>query len=353
MQKHTPYHLLHKKLTGEINSAESNLLDKLMEVDIDAEYSSLENELGEIWDQAEGYSPNVVFDPDAAFAKFQDRIKSEQADQSTEQVQEQAPEQVKDIKIENEGQPAKVMRMKPYGRLLPLAASFLLLIVSAFLLKSFFADKMISENAADLYVMEDDSKIWLNENSNITYSESFKSDRTVELSGEAYFQVARSAEPFIVKTAAGTVEAIGTQFTVDTDGKNIEVGVVEGSVELVYGDDSEIIRENQKAYNEDGKIEVKEVSSRNIANWRKAGLSFKSDNLNTVVNDLQTYFGVDIIIGSHKDVDTACKAITSPNVPHNSSIESFFDNILATTHKIDYTKNADGSFTINKFSCSK
>ena len=352
MQKHTPYHLLHKKLTGEINSAESNLLEKLMEVDVEAEYSSLENELGEIWNQAEGYSPNVVFNADAAFAKFQDRIKSEQADQSSEQVQEQAPEQVKDIKIENEGQPAKVMRMKPFGKLLPLAASFLILIFAAFLLKGFLADNMITQSTAGDHILADGSTIWLNENSEITYPESFESNRAIELSGEAYFKVAKSAEPFIVTTAAGSVEAISTEFTVDTDGKNIEVGVVEGRVELIHNGDKEIVREKQKAYNQDGKIEVETITSRNIANWRKAGLSFKSDNLTTVVNDLKIYFGVDIVLAD-KGVNTSCSTISSPNVSHDSSIESFFDDILKVTHNIDYTKNADGSFTINKFSCSE
>lgn len=351
MQKHTPYHLLHKKLTGEINSAESNLLDKLMEVDIDAEYSSLENELGDIWNQAEGYSPNVVFNADAAFAKFQDRINSEQAESNQEQVQEQAPEPVKDIKIENEGQPAKVMRMKPNGRLLPLAASFLLAIAAYFLISNVLSDKMITASSANTYVMEDGSKIWLHENSEITYPESFKSNRTIELSGEAYFQVAKSSEPFIVKTATGSIEAISTQFNVEADGKNVEVNVVDGSVELVFNGESEIVREKQKAFNQDGKIEVEKTASRNVANWRKAGLSFKADDLNTVINDLETYFNIDINIASHKDVDTSCDKITSPNIPDNSTIEGFFNGILKATHTLDYTKNADGSFTINKFSC--
>jgi len=353
MQKHTPYHLLHKKLTGEINSAESNLLDKLMEVDIDAEYSSLENELGDIWNQAEGYNPNVVFNADAAFAKFQDRIKSEQAEPSKEQVQEQAPEPVKDIKIENEGQPAKVMRMKPNGRLLPLAASFLLAIAAYFLISNLLSDKMITQNSANTYVMEDGSTIWLHENSEISHPESFKTNRTIELSGEAYFQVAKSSEPFIVKTATGSIEAISTQFNVEADGKNVEVEVVDGSVELIYNGESEIVKEKQKAFNEDGKIEIEKVTSRNVANWRKAGLSFKSNNLNTVIDDLQAYFGVEINIASHKDVDTTCETITSPNVGHDSSIEWFFDKVLNEIHEIDYTKNDDGSFTINKFSCSE
>ncbi len=362
MQKHTPYHLLHKKLTGEINSAESNLLDKLMEVDVDAEYSSLETELGDIWNQAEGYSPNVVFNADAAFAKFQDRIQSEQADQSQEEAnqsqeeveisQEQAPDPIKDIKTENEGQPAKVMRMKPTRKLLPLAASFLAIVALIFLLKNSLADNTMTESTAGSYALADGSTIWLNENSEIKYPESFKSDRVIQLTGEAYFKVAKSPKPFMVETATGIVEAISTEFTVDTDDKNIEVSVIEGSVELEFDGDSKIVKEKQKAFNQDGKIEVENIASRNVANWRKAGLSFKSDNLATVVSDLQTYFGVEIVM-NEKGVDSACNAITSPNLPHTSSIEYFFDVIIPESHKIKYTKNVDGSFTITEFSCTK
>ena len=362
MQKHTPYHLLHKKLTGEINPAESNLLDKLIEVDIDANLSSLESELGEIWNQAEGYNPNVVFNADAAFAKFQDRIRSEQGEQSQEQPQqeatieqkpaEQKPVEQKDIKIENEGQPAKVMRMKPQRRLLPMAASLIFLVLAAFLLKNYFTENMITETTADMHILPDGSQIWLNSNSEITYPETFASDRTVQLSGEAYFKVNKSMESFTVITDAGSVEVTGTEFIVDADSKNIEVAVIEGSVELSHNGNTQIIEEKQKAFNQDGGIELEKLATRNIANWREAGLSFKSDNLATVVKDLETYFGIDIKVAG-TGVDTQCADITSPNVSHDSSIEWFFDNILNTTHKIEYEKNTDGSFTINKFSCVK
>lgn len=362
MQKHTPYHLLHKKLTGEINSAESSLLDRLIEVDVDAEYASLETELGEIWNQAEGYNPSVVFNADAAFAKFQDRIKSEQGEQSQEQSQEEQiqqeqpqndlPEVKEDIKIENEGQPAKVMRMKPLGRLLPLAASFLLLMLVFFAIKNFLGEAMTTQTTPGMHMMADGSQIWLNENSDITYPEAFNDNREIKLSGEAYFKVSNAAKPFNVITDAGSVSVIGTEFTVDADSKNIEVAVIEGSVELSHNGDTKTIKEKQKAFNQDGVIEVETLATRNIANWRAAGLSFKSDNLSTVVNDLEIYFGVDIKI-AESGVDTMCENITSPNVPHDSSVEAFFDNTLNTIHKIDYTKNADGSFTISKFVCTK
>lgn len=203
-----------------------------------------------------------------------------------------------------------------------------------------------------MHMMADGSQIWLNENSEITYPESFADNREVKLSGEAYFKVSNAAKPFNITTDAGSVSVTGTEFTVDADSKNIEVAVIEGSVELSLNGDTKIIKEKQKAFNLDGSIEVENLATRNVANWRAAGLSFKSDNLTTVISDLETYFGIDIKIAK-TGVDTECKAITSPNVRHDSSIEEFFDNTLNTIHKIDYTKNTDGSFTINKFVCTK
>ena len=52
-------------------------------------------------------------------------------------------------------------------------------------------------------VLPDGSKVWLNASSKIVYHNSFwSSDRQIDLSGEAYFEVAEdAAHPFIVETA--------------------------------------------------------------------------------------------------------------------------------------------------------
>jgi ferric-dicitrate binding protein FerR (iron transport regulator) len=66
-------------------------------------------------------------------------------------------------------------------------------------------------------LLPDGSRVWLNNASVLRYPVAFTgTDRTVELAGEAYFEVARdAAHPFRVKVQDGaTVEVLGTSFNI-------------------------------------------------------------------------------------------------------------------------------------------
>lgn len=83
--------------------------------------------------------------------------------------------------------------------------------------------------------LEDGTIVHLNNNTTLNYPEHFAADsRTVRLSGEAFFQVAKdSKRPFRVLTPDGTITQRGTTFNVDTRGEEgTEVVLVEGSVSI-------------------------------------------------------------------------------------------------------------------------
>ena len=65
--------------------------------------------------------------------------------------------------------------------------------------------------------LPDGTIVWLNSQSSIQYKPDFSgSTRSVKLSGEAYFEVAKDpSKKFIVKTSTMSVTAIGTQFNVN------------------------------------------------------------------------------------------------------------------------------------------
>lgn len=65
--------------------------------------------------------------------------------------------------------------------------------------------------------LPDGTKVWLNAASSIRYPVAFPAgERRVELSGEAYFEVAHeAARPFRVQTAQQVVQALGTSFNVN------------------------------------------------------------------------------------------------------------------------------------------
>lgn len=100
--------------------------------------------------------------------------------------------------------------------------------------------------------LPDSTKVWLNSLSKITYPTDFsRKSRSVELEGEAYFDVSHDSErPFIVKTQHLNIKVLGTEFNViDYSDSNItEVTLLKGSVELLPAGASQIykMKENER-----------------------------------------------------------------------------------------------------------
>ena len=92
----------------------------------------------------------------------------------------------------------------------------------------------------------DGSVAWLNKNSSVEFDSEFK-ERTVKQKGEVFYDVKKSNSPFIVQTSLGEVKVLGTKFNVKSSGKDIEVEVESGSVELKIDALVKNIKKGQKA----------------------------------------------------------------------------------------------------------
>jgi ferric-dicitrate binding protein FerR (iron transport regulator) len=85
--------------------------------------------------------------------------------------------------------------------------------------------------------LPDGTKVWLNAGSNISYNGNFgKSNRLINLSGEAYFDVKRNEKiPFYIKTLKNiTVKVLGTAFNVKAypEENYVETTVERGKVQV-------------------------------------------------------------------------------------------------------------------------
>jgi transmembrane sensor len=82
-------------------------------------------------------------------------------------------------------------------------------------------------------VLPDGSKIWLNAGSKFKYYDNFgKKTRDVYLEGEAFFEVVKKNQPFIVHTSHIDIKVLGTSFNVKSypDDNKIEATLVEGNI---------------------------------------------------------------------------------------------------------------------------
>jgi transmembrane sensor len=88
-----------------------------------------------------------------------------------------------------------------------------------------------SGDSAGIYILPDGSKVYLNKNSRLAYS---NNGRNIELEGEAFFEVKPAALPFYVTCKTTITRAIGTSFNVKgyAEDKAVEVMVITGQVEV-------------------------------------------------------------------------------------------------------------------------
>lgn len=86
-------------------------------------------------------------------------------------------------------------------------------------------------------ILPDSSVVWLNSGSELSYSNLFsKKNRSIELKGEAYFDVTRNEElPLVVSVDEFQVKVLGTKFDVSAYPLSNKISVVleEGKVELL------------------------------------------------------------------------------------------------------------------------
>jgi len=88
--------------------------------------------------------------------------------------------------------------------------------------------------------LSDGTHIRLNVDSKLTYPKDFEGGtRVVELSGEAYFDVARDQRPFYVKADGAVIRVIGTEFNVQSYAADqlVQVVVAKGRVGVRDADD--------------------------------------------------------------------------------------------------------------------
>jgi ferric-dicitrate binding protein FerR (iron transport regulator) len=85
-------------------------------------------------------------------------------------------------------------------------------------------------------VLPDNSQVWLNAGSTLTYPQTFDRDkRQVKLRGEAFFKVkSDKSKPFIVNTGQYNIKALGTSFNVKAypEDSYISTTLVEGTINI-------------------------------------------------------------------------------------------------------------------------
>ena len=148
-------------------------------------------------------------------------------------------------------------------------------------------------------VLPDESVVWLNANTTITYSEDFVADnREVTLSGEAFFDVVTMPDtPFVVHVSGNDITVKGTKFNVTAYGQESEIAasLVEGAI--VFNSEKvsvEMVPGEQLVYNvltED--LTKTKVDTRSSFSWINGKLDYASISLQKLLVRLTSIYGVE------------------------------------------------------------
>lgn len=149
--------------------------------------------------------------------------------------------------------------------------------------------------------LPDGTKVWLNAESSLKYPAKFANDhRTVELTGEAYFEVAKNKnKPFLVVTADQKVEVFGTHFNINayTDEPSIKTTLLEGSVKVHQTSTlkSKFLKPGQQTSLKGDFFHVREVDVEEAIDWKNGVFSFnKSENIKTALRKLARWYDVEV-----------------------------------------------------------
>jgi transmembrane sensor len=203
---------------------------------------------------------------------------------------------------------------------------------------------IVKENASgrkSTILLPDGTKVKLNSESRLSYPELFEGDqRTVHLSGEAYFEVAKDPlKPFSVISGDIKTTALGTAFNVQAwqDESVIQVALAEGKVRIGKTEDASA---NDHYYLDPGQKIVHTANSAEFQistfdpvqefGWKEGIIVFHEANLNEFVNKLSRWYGVNFEIRGDKSTQWSIDGRFD-----NESLEEILQS-LSFTYKINY-----------------
>jgi transmembrane sensor len=151
-------------------------------------------------------------------------------------------------------------------------------------------------------VLPDGSKVWLNAASSIRYPIVFAgSERKVEITGEAYFEVARNTSaPFKVKVNNETeIEVLGTHFNINSyeNETSINTTLLEGSVKVKNSAGSITLKPGQQAQSiklENIKV-INDVDVDKVMAWKNGFFNFQDATLQEVMRQLERWYDIEVV----------------------------------------------------------
>lgn len=149
--------------------------------------------------------------------------------------------------------------------------------------------------------LSDGSRVWLNASSSLSYPVSFSGERTISITGEAYFEVAADEKkPFLVKTHGAEVQVLGTSFNINNyeDEPAIKTTLLQGKVRingntiLQPGQQAQQLRQQTKLSGPG--ISVATVDTEPVVAWKNNKFMFDNSDIKTIMRMIARWYDVKV-----------------------------------------------------------
>ncbi|SHF35297.1 FecR protein [Arenibacter palladensis] len=201
--------------------------------------------------------------------------------------------------------------------------------------------------------LSDGTKVFLNAGSSLKFPVKFipGSDRTVFLSGEAFFKVTKSQDPLIVNAENIDVKVLGTQFNVSAypEDQSMRTVLVEGSVQLrgnISDDSTPILLQPEHEAIWD-KVEKRMlVSKADISTtmaWMNGQLIFREVAFKDIIKKLERSYDYTILNQNQNLNDEIFTATFNVDIENIEQVMTY----ISKNTPYNYTISKDRIITIN------
>jgi len=183
--------------------------------------------------------------------------------------------------------------------------------------------------------LPDGTQVWLNAASTLKYPIIFsEKERVVQLTGEAYFEVAKSkGKRFVVSTVNQSVEVLGTHFNVNSYSDEIytRTTLMEGSVQVKNSESGQtaVIRPGQQTLvsTDRSVVGIKDVDVDEAMAWRNGYFMFDEEPLESILRKVSRWYDVDI---QYQNSDLKKKLLFSGTLSRYSNVSKVLKKLELT-----------------------
>lgn len=150
-------------------------------------------------------------------------------------------------------------------------------------------------------LLPDGTRVWLDAASSMRYPTAFTGgERRVEISGEAYFEVAKNPTlPFrvTIQDKPAEIEVLGTRFNVNAYGNeaSINTTLIEGSVKITAGGGQVVIKPGQQAQVASRIKVLSKADVQRAMAWKEGVFNFEDAGLEEVMRQLERWYDIEVV----------------------------------------------------------